>query len=101
MKRRLSSNLTLDGTTYPKIDTDSIAGGHASVDVLLDDNGEEFKTMMTAGIVASRVSNSNDTRLSQDGTKDVVAPVTGWWIFIKKEESRRDEGPRGSLEASS
>ena len=58
--------------------------GHASVDVLLDDNGEEFDTLMVAGLIATRVSDSGDTSLSESGTRDTVSPVAGWWMFTKR-----------------
>ncbi|KAI0691479.1 hypothetical protein BC835DRAFT_113538 [Cytidiella melzeri] len=77
--------LVLDGVTYHRVAGDAIPPGNVSVDVLLDDNGEEINTMMTAGLVATRVSDSGDTTLSVSGKQDVVAPVPGWWMFIKKE----------------
>ena len=57
---------------------------HAAVDVLLDDNGEEFDTLMVAGLIGTRVSDSGDTSLSESGTRDTVSPVAGWWMFTKR-----------------
>ena len=68
--------------------------GHASVDVLLDDNGEEFDTLMVAGLVATRVSDSGDTSLSESGIRDTVSPVSGWWIFTKRSGLSRQEEER-------
>ena len=63
-----------------------------TVDVKLDDNGEIFATKLVAGMVASEVRSSGDTALSTSGECDVLAPVPGWWMFIKEEVPR--EHPR-------
>ncbi|KAI0083897.1 hypothetical protein BDY19DRAFT_609389 [Irpex rosettiformis] len=76
--------LTLDGAQYHVVTMKYIPLGHASVDVLLNDNGEEFKTVMVAGLVATRVSDSEDTSLSEHGTRDSISPAPGWWIFTKR-----------------
>ncbi len=78
--------LELDGIGYGSVDMDSIPVGHADVDVLLDDNGQEFNTVMVAGLVATRVSDSKDASLSEQGIKDVVSPAPGWWIFTKRKD---------------
>lgn len=86
--------LTLDGTPYHRVDTDDIPLGHAAVDVLLKDDGQTFDTAMVAGLVATRISDSHDTSLSEDGSRDVVSPAPGWWIFIKKQgRENADEYP--------
>lgn len=58
--------------------------GYTAVDVKLDD-GEMFDCAMVAGMVGMRVSSSHDLALSETGTDDVVQPVSGWWMYIKKE----------------
>jgi len=86
---RRPSYLTLDGVSYPRIETEDIPAGTAEVDVKLDDNGEIFKTLLVAGNMGSAIGSSNDASLSKSGQRDTVRPVPGWWMFIKKE----GEGP--------
>jgi hypothetical protein len=76
--------LTLDGVSYHSLDTGSIPTGAASVDIKIDDNGHEYLAAMAAGLVASHVDDSEDTSLSDAGERDVISPVPGWWMFVKK-----------------
>ncbi|KAI0027232.1 hypothetical protein K488DRAFT_74710 [Vararia minispora EC-137] len=85
-RRRPAHALVIDDVVYATIDLDSIARGYAEVDVTLRDDGIVTLTKMVAGLVATRVSDSRDARLSPGGTRDVVAPVPGWWIYVKKGE---------------
>ncbi|KAJ7162669.1 hypothetical protein C8R43DRAFT_991113 [Mycena crocata] len=86
-------DLVLDGTPYHRLDSKDVPPACAEVDVKLNDNGEMFDCVMTAGMVGMRVSSSEDLALSADGKNDVVQPVAGWWIFIKKAKlvTARDE----------
>ncbi|KAJ6574455.1 hypothetical protein B0H19DRAFT_1063407 [Mycena capillaripes] len=45
------SDLMLDGTPFHVVDTQDLPSGYAEVDVQLDDNGEKFDCMMTAGLI--------------------------------------------------
>lgn len=95
----------LDGTAYHSIDTDDIPVSYAEgeltstsipnpgvaahnagyiVDVKLDDNGVDFKSMIVAGLVGSEVQSSGDKELSEAGVRDVVKPLAGWWMFTKR-----------------
>jgi hypothetical protein len=85
--------LILDGVNYYSLDTDSIPPGAASVDIKIDDNGNEYPAAMVAGLVASRVDNSKDASLSDTGECDVISPVPGWWMFLKKGESYKERVP--------
>lgn len=98
--------MTLDGTTYHSIDTDDIPVSYAEgepststsipshgvaahdtgyvVNVKLDDNGVEFKSMIVAGLVGSEVQSSGDAELSLAGVRDMVKPLAGWWMFTKR-----------------
>jgi hypothetical protein len=78
--------LRLDGTYYPRIDSQDVPLGFAEVDVLIDDHGYEFNATMTAGQVGMQVCSSGEKSLSRDGERDTVRPVAGWWIFSKKEK---------------
>jgi hypothetical protein len=96
----------LDGTLYHRIDIKDIPNGYVSVPVLVDDNGQEFKTKMVAGSVGIAVSSSGEKldatgkhrswvsgghmqRLFEDITPvvgdvtglDSLQPVTGWWMY--------------------
>ncbi|THU79766.1 hypothetical protein K435DRAFT_875095 [Dendrothele bispora CBS 962.96] len=77
--------LSLDGTRYHWLDSSKIPAGYASVDVKLDDNGEIFNTIMVSGLVGMRVFSSNDNKLSENGSRDAVKPLPGWWIFTKRD----------------
>jgi len=76
----------LDGIIYQRTDTSQIPAGFAEVDVKLDDNGKEFDTVLTAGLVGTRVCNSGVNALSAGGKRDTAKPVVAWWIFAKKYE---------------
>ena len=54
------------------------------VDVKLDDNGGIFDCVIVAGIVGTEVRSSGDRTLSTSGKNDTLAPISGWWMFIKK-----------------
>ncbi|KAJ7866487.1 hypothetical protein B0H13DRAFT_1898121 [Mycena leptocephala] len=84
-KYPIHMDLVFDGTPYHRLDSDRVPPGYAEVDVKLDDNGEKFDCVMIAGTVGTHVTSSNDLALSSTGKDDVVSPVAGWWIFIKKE----------------
>ncbi|KAJ7261534.1 hypothetical protein C8J57DRAFT_1436520 [Mycena rebaudengoi] len=78
-----AKDLVLDGTPYHRVDSINVPPGYAEVDVKLNDNGELFNCMMTAGMIGMKVSSSRDVELSPTGRDDIVRPVSGWWIFIK------------------
>ncbi|KAJ7244575.1 hypothetical protein C8J57DRAFT_1438433 [Mycena rebaudengoi] len=78
-----AKDLVLDGTPYHRVDSINVPPGYAEVDVKLNDNGELFDCMMTAGMIGMKVSSSRDVELSPTGRDDIVRPVSGWWIFIK------------------
>ncbi|KAJ7859106.1 hypothetical protein B0H13DRAFT_2075329 [Mycena leptocephala] len=68
-----ASGLTLDGTRFHKIDCDNVPPSYAEVDC-----------SMTAGVVGTRVSSSNDSGLSPSGKDDTIRPAIGWWLFNQK-----------------
>jgi len=79
-------SLTLDKTTYPHIDTNDIPAGFAEVDVKVDDHGEEFDCVLTAGLVGILVRDSKKVRgvkVDGSGVRDVLSPVVGWWMTEK------------------
>jgi hypothetical protein len=92
---KIDKSLMLDNIPYHRIDTGDIPAGYAEVDVKLDDNGEEFDCMLTAGLVGSLVRDSKDVGLNLGGSgkRDVVSPLAGWWMTRKPspEEKRRKE----------
>jgi hypothetical protein len=75
----------LDHMPYHRIDTDDIPPAHAQVDVKLDDNGELFDCVLTAGLVGSMVRDSKGIgfNLHGNGKGDVVSPLAGWWMYTK------------------
>lgn len=78
--------LTLDGAIYHRIDTNDIPVGFAEVDVKLDDNGQNFDTVLTAGLACTQVCDSGDRTLSPGGKRDTGRPVVAWWMSAKKEQ---------------
>lgn len=83
MARSAQPYLTLDGVIYHRTETGHVPPGVVEVDVLLDDNGTLYNTLMTAGFVGTRVCDSGDKTLSADGTRDTAKPVLAWWISEK------------------
>jgi len=67
--------LTISGTRYHLVDMDEIPAGCTSVDVLVDDNGEEIPCMMTAGLFGTEISGD------VEGQRNMVGLVSGWWMF--------------------
>ncbi|KDQ19405.1 hypothetical protein BOTBODRAFT_153311 [Botryobasidium botryosum FD-172 SS1] len=74
--------LLLDGVTYATIGLHQIPPGFCEVDVILDDNDEEFKCIMVAGHVATE---SVSTPSRRGKVPDTVRPSPHWFIFVKKE----------------
>jgi hypothetical protein len=97
----------LDGTSYFRVDTSHIPSAYVSVPVVLDDNGNEFKTKMVAGLVGMAASSSGEqldigrshkssvrkrmspkpglvdvTPVPSDAPRlDSLQPVAGWWMY--------------------
>jgi hypothetical protein len=84
---RTEHYLILDGIVYHTTSTSDVPCGFAEVDVKLNDNGTEFDTVLTAGLVGTRVCDSGDITLSVSGKRDTARPVIAWWIFGKKEST--------------
>lgn len=80
---RQGEELVLDGVQYPVLATEDIPPAYAEVDVMLDDNGQKFDTVMVAGLKDARVLSSGDKSLSADGTHDTLAPQVAWWMYTK------------------
>jgi hypothetical protein len=78
--------LTLDFVPYHRIDTQDIPPAFAECDVKLDDNGEMFDCMITAGFVGYTIGDSGPMVVGgrQAGVRDVIRPTSGWWMFIKR-----------------
>jgi hypothetical protein len=95
MKSSKQKSLKLDNVEYPIIDTAEIAPGSVAVDILIDDLEHVFPAAMLAGLVATRVEDSRDKKLSETGERDVVSAVPGWWMYAKREgETRSQENDR-------
>jgi hypothetical protein len=82
-------SLKMDDVQYHRVDTGSIPSACAEVDVLLNDNGKEFNTVMVAGLVGMSVKSARDERKSNGliVKKGEVAPVAAWWMYITKSRS--------------
>jgi hypothetical protein len=78
-------SLEMDGMHYHTLDTTKIPSACAEVDVRLNDNGEQFDTVMVAGMVGMSTADVLDQRTVKDGTvikNGEVAPVAAWWMYI-------------------
>lgn len=75
--------LTLDNAVFPIIKTGDVPSGYVEVDVVLDDNGQVFDTVMIAGHMGGRVV---------DATKNKLGVANGWAMFIKDAEKEQKEG---------
>ncbi|KAH9483648.1 hypothetical protein JR316_0003118 [Psilocybe cubensis] len=83
------NHLQLDGVYYHQIDTQDVPSGYSEVDVLLEDDDTEYRCMMVAGHVGTRILQSVD-----GGMKDTVKPVAGWWMLTKLPEGKfKDDRP--------
>lgn len=76
--------LVLDHAPFHRVDCNNTPSGYAEVDVKLVDNNMPFDCALTAGLVGTQISSSDDTALSETGKDDTVRPLLGWWMFIKK-----------------
>ena len=87
--------LVLDGSRYHLVDSNKIPSGFTEVDVLVDDNGELFPSMMTVGLIGTQVCSSDDKKRSATGQRDTVKPIAGWWLFVKiADENEREEAKK-------
>jgi hypothetical protein len=84
---RREDSFVVDDTSYHQLS--KIPPGYAEVDLKLNDNGKEFDCIMTAGMIGTKVSSSEDLSLSSTGKDDTVRPVAGWWIFIQKPKANQ------------
>jgi hypothetical protein len=79
--------LELDGVPYHKVETDDIPSGFASVPVLVDDNGMEYKTKMIAGSLGIKITSKDDPRAGTEEKLDSLQSLSGWMMYeIKKPE---------------
>src|ERR1700722_9509334 len=88
---RMAPPLRLDNIPYHNIDTQDIPKGIAEVEVVVDDNGVEFKATMIAGQVGWHVCSSGDTSLSAGGEQDTVRPAVGWCMLENEAEGSKNE----------
>ena len=82
-------SLQLDGMTYHRLHGYSIPPSIVEVDVNVIDNGVTFPSVMVAGTVGATVlDSSNDLPVKQiisaTGVGDTIAPVAGWWLYVKR-----------------
>lgn len=82
--------LFLDGVRYHSVTSSGVPSSFGTVNVLVDDNGDKFDSVMVAGIVGARVSDSGDQTLSPEGKDDTVTVTSGWWIYRNAKQNSRD-----------
>lgn len=80
--------LFLGDVRYPVIEFNNIPNGFCEVDVLVDDNGVEFKCMMVAGHVGFTVSGERS---------DTLQPSPHWFMFEKEEVEEKLSFPTSSV----
>lgn len=100
-----ASGCKLDGVSFPLISTNNIPCGFASVPVKVNDNGNEFDTVMVAGLVGIQASpnhlaldqgsdikkerheSSDESPLDAPAkaTEEIelnsIQAVSGWWMY--------------------
>jgi hypothetical protein len=74
--------LELDGISYHRVDTNDIPSGFASVPVLVDDNGTEYKTEMIAGSLGIKITSKDDPWAGTAEEKlDSLQSLSGWMMY--------------------
>jgi Domain of unknown function (DUF4419) len=89
----IEPQLELDGAKFHRVDTRDIPSGFASALVEIDDMGVLYHAILVAGSVGLRVSSSG--QMLEGGKEprlDTVQPVSGWWIYEKKDDREKGEG---------
>jgi hypothetical protein len=88
----IEPQLELDGAKFHRVDTYDLPSGFASVPVEIDDMGVLYHAILVAGSVGLKISSSGETL---EGKKkpgsDTVQPVSGWWIYEKKDDGEKGE----------
>jgi len=64
---------------WPLVETDDIPPGIVEVDVTVDDNGTEYKTVMLAGSMGMEIGGGGNS----------LKPKSGWVIALKGEETEK------------
>ena len=88
----IEPQLELDGAKFHRVDTYHLPPGFASVPVDIDDMGVLYHAVLVAGSVGLRVSSSG--QMLEGGKEpglDSVQPVSGWWIYEKKDDGNKEE----------
>lgn len=91
-------SLKWDGMGFYRLDLEKVPPGHASVPVQINDNGDIWKSQMTAGSIGLTLTSSNGgvdvpltghsvTELTKDDKKrlDTIQPRSGWFLYEVKE----------------
>jgi hypothetical protein len=90
--REPEPQLELDGAKFHRVNIHDIPSGFVSVPVEIDDMGVLYHAMLVAGSVGLRVSSSG--QMLEGGKEpglDTVQPVSGWWIYEKKDDEEKEE----------
>lgn len=72
--RYLEGSLGIDGVKYPKISSDAIPAGYATVPVTIDDNGHIVESMMIAGSVGVRPTYTNNGHQEEGTSQNTINP---------------------------
>jgi hypothetical protein len=80
-----SDRLELDGVSYHDVDISDIPNGFASVPVLVDDNGKEYKTKMIAGSLGIKVTGKDNSQAGTEEKLDSLQSLSGWMMYEIKE----------------
>ena len=77
---------TLDGIIYHTANSSQIQPGYVSVPVKVNDSGKELDAIMIAGSVGTEYRSSDPASTGSGAGLDSVSPVSGWWIFVEKDD---------------
>jgi hypothetical protein len=90
--REPEPQLEIDGAKFHRVGTHDIPSGFASVPVEIDDIGILYHAILVAGSVGLRVSSSGE--MLEGGKEpglDTVQPVSGWWIYERKDDEVKEK----------
>ncbi|KAK8100567.1 hypothetical protein PG999_010941 [Apiospora kogelbergensis] len=86
--KRLSDTSLFGGAApFPRVDTVAIPQGFSSVNVHVNDYGNEYDATMIAGSVGIAATASS----SASSALDSIQPVSGWWVCLQDKEKLLEE----------
>ena len=89
--------LILDGVQYHRVEDDKVPPGYVTVEVHVDDNGDEFEALLIAGSVGVRTSSSGNKAIDGVSVLDTLQAESGWWMIELTERNPAAEREKVTL----